>query len=77
MQANKILNQRDPPQIFPAHIRADHLGIISNYRTVKMMVSQLFIQIVGHAGVENSIHPAFQQKLDMPVHQLGRETNGI
>ena len=41
------------------HIRGDDLGIIGNHRAVVVVVAQLLVQVIAHAGVEDGVHALF------------------
>ena len=43
------------------HIGSNHFRIVSNDRTVEMVVAQMLVHIVGHAGIEDSLHPGIDQ----------------
>ena len=42
-----------------------------------MIISQMLIEIIGHAGVKDSIHTLFQKGKHMAMHQFGGKANGI
>ena len=58
-------------------VGVQHLGIIGHHRAVVMVVPQVLIQVVAHAGVEDGVGLLVQQGLDVAVHQLGRVAYGI
>ena len=58
-------------------VACQHLGVIGHHRAVIVVVAQSFVQVVGHAGVEDGIHAHLAQGLDVAVAQLGREAGGV
>ena len=75
MQAHIIVDIAHPLHL--CNIGADYLRIISHHRTIIVIVAHPFVQVVRHAWVENRFDPRVQQRLDVPVHQLCRETNRV
>ena len=59
------------------HIRGDDLGIVGNHRAVVVVVAQLLVQVIAHAGVEDGFDALADEPIDMAVHQFGRETDGV
>lgn len=42
-----------------------------------MVVAQMLVQVVAHAGVEDGLDALMDEIIDMAVHQLCREADGI
>ena len=59
------------------HISTQNLGIIRHDRAIIMVVAQMLVHVVAHAGVEDGLYALLDEIIDMAVHQLGRETDGI
>ena len=59
------------------HVRGDDLGIIRHDRAIIMVVAQMLVHVVAHAGVEDGLHALTDEIIDMAVHQLRREADGI
>ena len=53
------------------HIALEKLGIVGDHGAVVVVVTGALIDIVGQAGVEDGIHAALYELLDMAVHDLG------
>ena len=75
VNAHIIVDKGQP--IERRHVCGDHFRVIGHNRAVVMVVPQLFIEVVGHAGIENRLHAAVHQFEDMAVHELGREAHGV
>ncbi len=56
-----------------AHIGADYFRVIGHDRAVVMVVAEMFVKVIRHAGVENIFDPCVHQRLHMAVHQLRGE----
>ena len=61
----------EPGFLQVGHIRRQQLGVIGHHRAVVVVVRRFFVKIVGHAGVENGVHPRLHQGFHMAVKQLG------
>ena len=74
-QVDVIINELG---IFQFRAVADqNFGIISNHGAVIMVIAQVFVHIVAHAGVEHSVHAHLAQFGNMAVAELCREAGGI
>ena len=58
-------------------VRLQKLRIVGNDRTVIVVGRAFFIEVVGHARIEDRVHALFEQVLDVAVHQLCRIANRI
>ena len=65
-------------EIYPAHgghVRGDDLGIIRHDRAIIMVVAQMLVHVVAHAGVEDGLYALLDEIIDMAVHQQpGKQT---
>ena len=52
-------------------VGVQHLRVIGHHRAVVVVVPQVLVQVVAHAGVEDGVWLHFQQGFDVAVHQLG------
>ena len=59
------------------HIGVQQLGVIRHDRAVIAVGRTAFVQIVGHAGIEDRVHALVEQVLDVAVHELCRIAHGI
>ena len=59
------------------HIVFDNLGVVSNNRTVVMVISEMLVKIIGKTGVENCFCAHINKSLNVTVNKLCREANGI
>ena len=58
-------------------VALQHLGVIGHHRAVVVVVAQVLVQVVAHAGVEDGVDALLAQPLDMAVAQLGREAGRV
>ena len=59
------------------HIIFDNLGIIRDNRAVVVVITEIFVEIVGKTGVEDCLRALVNQGLHMAVHKLSREADGV
>ena len=59
------------------HIGGDDFRIVSDDRTVIIVVGIFFTHVVGHARIENRRDLLVKQRLDRGVNQFGRETDRV
>ena len=59
------------------HIIFDNLGIVRDNRAVVVVITEIFVEIVGKTGVENCLRTLVNQGLHMAVHKLSREADGV
>ena len=58
-------------------VGVQHLGIVGHHRAVVVVVPQVLVQVVAHAGVEDGVRLLVQQGLYVAVHQLGRVAHRV
>ena len=58
-------------------VALQNLGVIGDDRAVIMVVTQVLVQVIAHAGVEDRIHALLTQPADVAVGQLGREAGRV
>ena len=75
LQIKVIVEQRNLGQF--GAVALQHLGVVGHHRAVVVVVAQVFVQVVAHAGVEHRVHALLGQPMDVTVAELGREAGGI
>ena len=58
-------------------VALEHLGIVGHDGAVIMVVAQVLVQVVAHAGVEDRVHALLAQPVNVAVAQLGREAGRV
>ena len=58
-------------------VALEHLGIVGHDGAVIMVVAQVLVQVVAHAGVEDRVHALLTQPVNVTVAQLGREAGRV
>ena len=58
-------------------VALEHLGVVGDDRTVIVVVAEMLVEVVAHAGVEHGVDALLAQPLDMAVAQLGGEAGRI
>ena len=58
-------------------VTGDDLRVIGHHGAVVVVLAQALVDVVGHAGVEDSVQPQLGEELDVAVGQLCREAGGI
>ena len=53
------------------HVGGQQLGVIGHHGTVIVVVALPLVKVIGHAGIEDVVHPRLHQGLHMAVEQLG------
>ena len=70
MEQPQIVEEEMGP-VQGVHISVEHLRIIGHHGTIVAVFRALLTNIIGHAGIENTLNPMIQQPFNMSVHQLG------
>ena len=58
-------------------VHRQQVGVVGDNGAVIMVVCQVLIEVVGHAGVEDGVHALVQQGHDVAVQKLGRVADGV
>ena len=58
-------------------VALEHLGIVGHDGAVIVVVAQVLVQVVAHAGVEDRVHALLTQPVNVAVAQLGREAGRV
>ena len=75
VQANVVVNEADVLEL--GAVAAEDLGVVGDDRAVVVVVAEVLVEVVGHAGVEYGVNAHFHERLYVPVRQLGREADSI
>ena len=75
VQTHIVVNEVDLPNA--RHVRGDDLRIIRDDRAVVVVVAQLFVEVVAHAGIEDAFYALVDEPLHMAVGQFGGITLGF
>ena len=75
LQVEVIVDQPGPGQL--GAVALQHLGVVGDHRAIIVVVAQVFVQVVAHAGVEHRIDALLAQPPDMAVAQLGGEAGRV
>ena len=63
--------------LHPGHVGSDDLRVIGDDGAVVVIVAELFVDVVTHAGIEDRLRALCDQVIHMSVDQFGREAHGI
>ena len=58
-------------------IGGNDLRVIGDDRAVIVVIAEVFVKVIRHAGVEHCVHALVKQRFHVAVHQLCREARRI
>ena len=58
-------------------VHPQQVGVVGHHGAVVVVVRQVLVKVVGHAGVEDGVHPLLQQGHHVAVEELGRVAHRV
>ena len=58
-------------------VTGNNLRVVGHHGAVVVVLAQALVDVIGHAGVENSVQAQLGEELNVAVGQLGREAGGV